>query len=253
MKNLLIILCLFTLANLAAQSSGGRVVYTETLAMDLANKTDMDPGMKALLSQLPKESSKEAILLFNDQAATYTDKPASAKDLTAESGGNTITFQFSESAPEVYYTDLVNKKTLQKRYIFEKAFQIEDDLSTIDWTISSISKTDENSALPVQKATGITTDGDTLTAWYTASIRVSIGPRDYHGLPGLIVRLEVGKRTYQLTQIELLSETPEIPLPYDGGKTITVEKFQKTEEKKMEAFEKSMNAKAGTQVISIGG
>lgn len=253
MRNAIIVLLSLACYSLTAQVTSAKVTYLETVTFSFGTNEDVDPGMKALLSQLPKEKSVSSTLLFNDKAATYAQNPGTADEMKASNENVTISFNVSESDPEVYYVDLTEKKTLQTRSIFDKKFQIEDDLPSIEWTLLEETKTDEESALPVNKAMGINSEGDTLTAWYTNSIPVSIGPRAITGLPGLIVSLEKGKTTYQVTNIELLSEEPEVLPPFTKGKTVSLQKFKKIEQQKMDALQKEMKGKAGSNTIIIGG
>ena len=248
MKYLLISILILCLTGLTAQVTSARVTYSETLALNLGKK-EMEPGMKALLSQLPKEHVNEAELLFSPTAATYAEKPYTGEEMKAESGSNSISFSFSEDDPDLYYFDLANQRTQQVRSVFDRKFQIEDAISPIDWSITEEVGFDDPTQLNTIKATGINSEGDTITAWYTPNVPVSTGPLDIMGLPGLIVRAEIGKMTYQVTSIEILGKAPVIPIPFTEGKTVSIKKFEKTKKAKEDAFRKQIEARGN--VISI--
>lgn len=249
-KLLFIISAVLASLPLVAQISSAKVTYEETISLNIGTSEEIEPGTKALLSQLPQSFSKTYELIFNEKASLFTQKENQEKeDVTATHGDVSITFITSDENPDVYYVDIANNITKQKRSILGRPFQVEDEVEKIDWTITNATETDQKSTLPVQKAIGITAKGDTLTAWYTTSIPVSTGPKAYGGLPGLIVKLINGKTTYQLTHIELLETPAIVEPPFNNGKTVSLKKFYATEKKKTEALYKGDNVK----VISIGG
>jgi GLPGLI family protein len=47
---------------------------------------------------------------------------------------------------------------------------------------------------------------ETITAWYTPQIPVSTGPKDYYGLPGLILEINAGRTTMLCTEIVINPE-----------------------------------------------
>jgi GLPGLI family protein len=63
-----------------------------------------------------------------------------------------------------------------------------------------------------------------VTAWYTNSIPIQSGPNKYVGLPGLIVELIEGSRTFVLKKIIY---TDNINIKSLKGKEITEEEFKK--------------------------
>jgi GLPGLI family protein len=64
-----------------------------------------------------------------------------------------------------------------------------------------------------------------ITAWFSPSLPYSFGPKNYNGLPGLILELVDRKTTFIATSIELSKKAIEIKLP--KGKTITKEEYDK--------------------------
>jgi Protein of unknown function (Porph_ging). len=64
-----------------------------------------------------------------------------------------------------------------------------------------------------------------ITAWFTSSIPVNFAPKDFAGLPGLILKLEIGKLHFTATNIELsFKETIKIIKP-KKGKKVTLKEF----------------------------
>ena len=99
----------------------------------------------------------------------------------------------------------------------------------------------------------------TITAWYTPEIPVSAGPRNYHGLPGLILEVDDGRGgTLMCSKVVLNPEKSiEIKEPKKGQK-INQEKYDAIMEKKMEEMRErrrnSRERRDGNSVeIRIGG
>lgn len=64
-----------------------------------------------------------------------------------------------------------------------------------------------------------------ITAWFTTSIPVNFAPKDFSGLPGLILKLEIGKLNYTASNVELsFKETIKINKP-KKGKKVTLKEF----------------------------
>lgn len=63
----------------------------------------------------------------------------------------------------------------------------------------------------------------TVTAWFAPSLSFPYGPKDYNGLPGLILELNEKDTTYLVTKIDLDVKEKEISFP--KGKTITQEEY----------------------------
>ena len=63
----------------------------------------------------------------------------------------------------------------------------------------------------------------TITAWFAPSLSFPYGPKDYNGLPGLILELNEKDTTYLVTKIDLDVKESEISFP--KGKTVTQEEY----------------------------
>lgn len=65
----------------------------------------------------------------------------------------------------------------------------------------------------------------TITAWFAPSLPFPFGPKNFYGLPGLILELQENKTTYLATKIELTDK--EFKIDFPKGKTITKEEYDK--------------------------
>ena len=70
-----------------------------------------------------------------------------------------------------------------------------------------------------------------MTAWFAPSLPYSFGPKNYYGLPGLILELTEGSTTYIVTKIELSNKNISVVQP--RGKTISREEYNKRLKKQM--------------------
>ncbi|MEM9260524.1 MAG: GLPGLI family protein, partial [Bacteroidota bacterium] len=95
--------------------------------------------------------------------------------------------------------------------------------------------------LPNQLATAISVEGDTLTAYFTESIPLGIGPRGYGGLPGAIVYLKVqrdGRATeYKMTTMQPNAPDLDMSKPADE-EIITRKQFKKHMDRATEMMER---------------
>ena len=64
-----------------------------------------------------------------------------------------------------------------------------------------------------------------IIAWYTPEIPVSNGPKDFQGLPGLILQIDAGNTQYLCTKIVLNPKEKIEIIPPNKGKVITQKKY----------------------------
>lgn len=65
----------------------------------------------------------------------------------------------------------------------------------------------------------------TITAWFAPNLPFSYGPKNYNGLPGLILELQDKETIFLATKIELSGE--EIEFNFPKGKTLSQEEYEK--------------------------
>ncbi len=73
-----------------------------------------------------------------------------------------------------------------------------------------------------------------IEVWYTNKIPLSIGPMDYSGLPGLIIRSQSGKMIYEMESIKEINDI-DIKEP-KKGKVVTAQEYLKIGEKVSKAM-----------------
>lgn len=128
----------------------------------------------------------------------------------------------------IIHTQYKSKRKLDNIETLGKKFTFDEDLPKIRWKILNDIK--EVAGYVCMKA--ITYDSiknQRITAWFTSEIPVSLGPEDYHGLPGLILEIQKNENCSVITATKVINKTitEPIAIPKKKGKKITIEKFNK--------------------------
>lgn len=142
-------------------------------------KTTPSESIYALTEQDDILQDEVVISFFEDELVTYKNRVSNIYKVEVGRGG------------------LINKDYL-----------IVDTLGYFDWKIEEEYQSILN--IQCQKATAKYYDTN-IIAWFTESIPINDGPFDYHGLPGLILKVEEGdKQTYIASSIEFTDKPLEI-------------------------------------------
>ena len=152
-----------------------------------------------------------------------------------------------------------------------KRFLIKDELKNIEWELLSETKNIGNYTCykatfskEVDKTKMTIVDGkmkevkekDTLTttAWYTLQIPVSNGPKNYQGLPGLILEINNGTTTMVCTKVVLNPSEKNVIEAPEKGKIVSQKEFSKIREEKTKEMIERFRSKDGKGIqINIGG
>ncbi|MEO0557491.1 MAG: GLPGLI family protein [Bacteroidota bacterium] len=232
----LVVLAAFLPAAAAAQQ--GTVNYTVTSKLEV----ELPPEFAHMQDQMPSETTAERILLFNEMA-TLTVSPPSEEDSVTdpsemmESGGQQIVVRVrGTEGDDQTYVNLETGEVIEKREFLGRTFRIQDEATPLAWRLTG--EQSEFLGYASQKAVA-EQDSTTYEAWFTSEIPVSAGPESYGGLPGLILVLTVGNRTFEATSVDLnpLAEDA-IAAPSDG-REVTSEEFAEIVEERMRDMETS--------------
>ncbi len=265
-KTIFLFSILFFPALIFSQNFQGIAYYVSQTSMKnfSISSPDMTPEMNEKMREnMKKAFEKTYILSFTNFESLYqeeeklnTPKPSSSNikvEVAFSGGGNR----------SKYYKNLKTKKYLNEAEIFDKEFLIDDDLEVFNWTMVNEQKmignytcykaqivipvTDEEKKefeeFKIKKEEGKTNffipmepKDKIIEAWYTLDIPIPNGPREYWGLPGLILELHDGDTTLLCSKIILNpSEKIEIKIP-KSGKKVTQKVFDEIEEKKMKSM-----------------
>ena len=130
---------------------------------------------------------------------------------------------------DIYYINYPKKRYIRKLKMRGENFDVKDSLPRLKWQINdSVSKM---KSYTIRKAT-TTYHNIPITAWFTEDIPVSIGPRIFYGLPGLIMKLKINSLNYEVEKITFLKKSPPISPPKAQGNYLSAEEFLKISKSK---------------------
>ncbi|NBL63777.1 GLPGLI family protein [Flavobacterium sp. NST-5] len=258
-----------------AQDFQGQAIYESKTQMKDKVKiksSDMTPEMiKSMEEQMVKMFEKTYVLNFNKTESVFTQEE---KLETPIAGENSVMFKGGSDG--ISYVNVKEKLLLVFEDRFGKEFTIADSLPNWNWKIESETKKIGNYLCTKATATvppsakamnrfkeqqAKKANGETMifsmgepkeqihTVWFTPEIPVSLGPKNYWGLPGLILEANNGSTIYLCSKIILNpKEKTEIKRP-NKGKKVSREEYVKILEKQLER----MTDSKGNINIQVGG
>jgi len=235
-----------------SQNFQGYAIYESKTIFDIEmdstkfSKERMDM-MKAMMK---KFGEKSFTLSFDKTQSVY--KEEDKLDKPAQGGGIRMMGGFNSG---IFYKNIKEKRIANQKESFSKLFLIKDSLLVYQWNFEEGTKMigehlcfkattqkevsnrrmrrprrsnkKENDSVPKTKTIEV-------TAWYTPDIPINNGPKDYSGLPGLILELQEGKTSLLCTKIVINpKETITLKEP-TKGKKVSQKKFDEITEKKAE-------------------
>ena len=264
MKYSLILIFSFFASSLFSQDFQGIAYYSsQTQMKDLNIKMEgMSPDMnEKMMERMKKAFEKTYILTFTNLESIYAEEEK--LETPNPSSGSGVSVNFSGGNNSKYYKNFKKKEYVSNNDVFGKEFLITDSLEKFDWKITDEQKKIGNYTcfkaqltIPVTeeeikefqefkkkqeaKKTNFMTlsepKEEIIEAWYTMEIPVSNGPREFWGLPGLILELHDGNTTLLCSKIVLNpKEKIEIKAP-KNGKKVTQKEFDKIQEKKLKSM-----------------
>ena len=241
MKKHAIIFLVLIINNIFSQSKGEviyEIKYNLTIEKidERVKKMKTKPNKKfiqALKSRLKNSGNIEGKLTFSNGMSNYE-----LIDKVSNEGKNVSTslLRNSTGGDNLYYTSIMKEECLiQDCKTLDECFVIEKEKA--EWSLSQETKNiggyncykaiNTNSKNKIKKA----------IAWYTNEIPLGYGPKDYCGLPGLVLEIEEAAIIYRAKKITLYPKK-EIVLKKLKGEKITEEKFKKLVLKSFPEFHK---------------
>ncbi|MEM9717702.1 MAG: GLPGLI family protein [Bacteroidota bacterium] len=246
MKSLLtligICLCLLTWG----QQTEGKITFVESLKLEI----DLPEEIKNSGVELPDKQVNNMELVFNANAGVYQAAPdleVDQNEVNIQEEGVQIKMKFSDPS-NIRHTDLGSRQVIQQREFMGKMFLISGERKPYKWKITSEQK--QMDQFLCQKAV-YTDSTQTIIAWFTPQIPVSLGPGNLGGLPGMILDADInaGETVYQVTEIvldELTEDAISIP---SKGKKVSREEFEEIVEAKTKELEESQGGGTVIKVI----
>lgn len=228
-----LVLFLFFWHNSYSQTSNARVNYEIKINIK-TDKDSLNKPSKIRQLILDDVSDIKLELLYNNNMSVFREEKA----LLADNKSKMIR-KMSKTlmgVKEDFFSDLIKRTLIKRRDFLGEVYLIESSLNQFSWQILKDEKFIKGykcyKALTTKTYEGKNGEKISLaiTAWYTPSINIPLGPKDYSGLPGLILELHEGIEKVQgfsfyANKIELnLKQKIEVNIPKQG-KIISQEKF----------------------------
>ena len=204
-KSFIYLFLFLILPSFSISQTKGRVVY-KVVSESLVSE---DPYRKRFYSFVNKRQELRASIPLNldfdkRESVFYADTQTNV-GISNEPGYESAVRTFN-----LYYRN-EDTKTAIEQVLSERTYLIETKTSDIVWNITNEQKTIDNytcikattTVLAYHLTRGIYER--TVEAWFTPSIALPLGPRNFGGLPGLILELvyDGGKLTYYVESMDL--------------------------------------------------
>ena len=269
------IMALFITGSVFAQDFSGRATYkTHQKSSFKLDSTTMaaNPGIQEQMeTQMRKMFQKTFILDFTKSESMYKEEQELDAPKGPSSNGSVMVMSFGGGGIDVLYKNILENRMANKKELMGKVFLIKDNLVAYDWELTGETKNignytcykavyeREEEEIQINMIDGEVKEEKvikkrTTVAWYTPDVPISNGPRDYGGLPGLILEVNDGDLTIVCSEIVLNpKEVKEIKEP-TKGKIVTRKKFGAiTKEKTKEMMDRFRSRDGKGLEIRIGG
>jgi len=235
------VVLLFVMINgkiFAQDTLSGIVKYQQTTKYDFSSRTGQ--RWKDYVATLPQEGNYAYVLYFAKETALYEENAADQEEL--HPGLHRALHAINYGKPpkpemkKVFY-ELENQKKVEQIEFMTRYFIVESDIESKAWKITN----EKRKILSyICLSAELKTGEQTIKAWFTPQIPVSLGPGEFSGLPGLILAVEKNGETFFIaTSVKMTSsEEGIITIPADGKK-VTQEEFDKIIEEKVKEFEEN--------------
>lgn len=227
--------CIFVLMtillsfNSISQIVSGKIIYKiQPIDIELDSKSDK---INSLNEKMYQEAQKQSFTLeFNTIKSSFVlNNILEPNNEEKYSKGISNLASMLITSGYNYYLNLNTKTVILQN---TDGLLIEEKYDKKNWEITSESKKIADylcyKAIYIKNYTGRNGKSISIpiTAWFAPSLPYGYGPKDYNGLPGLILELQERKTIYYASLITL-SKDKEIEIEFPKGKTVAKEEYDK--------------------------
>lgn len=280
MKTIITTIALLLTFSINAQNFQGKAIYKTSRKSNFkisSNTAGVNDKMQdEIQKRIQKMNQKTFVLEFDKHTSTYKEEVALKTPNPKAGKNNVMVMSFGGSGGRgIYYKNIQDKRFSNQTEIMGKRFLVKDKLPEHKWKLSSETKNigtytcyKATYSKEVERKNISFNNGETIedikketivtTAWYTMQIPVSNGPKNYQGLPGLILEINDGEKTIVCTEIILNpSEKVTITEPLKG-KIVSQKKYDEIQDKKSKEMMDNLKSRTGFDLgngttIKIGG
>ncbi|MGS2727617.1 GLPGLI family protein [Psychroserpens sp. BH13MA-6] len=272
-KRAFLIVLLLSGATTFAQEFQGMAVYQTKTTIDMSSwggREMTDQRRKMIEERMKSMLEKTYVLNFNRSESTYKEE----EKLEAPGSGRGMwSGMMSSFTGGPQYRNMKDKIILQEQEFFGKQFLVKDSLPNLEWKLenetkqigqytcfkaTTTKKVDEMDFMSMrrrnrdneEKKEGEEKADSTknedpfdevevpkfvvVTAWYTPQIPVSIGPAEYHGLPGLILEVTADRTVMLCTKITMNPQEKATIEKPKKGEVVTRDEYNQIMKDKIE-------------------
>lgn len=184
---------------------------------------------------IPQFTSSKWELIFNGDESLY--QPLVEEELTGVQASQPgMRMRFGREN-RVLYKNLETDTMIDSRDFMQKQFLISGPATDRKWKIGKQSKM--IAGYNCLQANFRLDSMVSYEAWFTPQLPISHGPSDFHGLPGMILELNMndGVRVIKATQVTLDNSRSSAITAPTKGKSVSNEEFEKIREEKMKEMQ----------------
>ena len=225
MRNLCLLFCVFCVFFGFAQKQGV-VTYRVKILKNYTLREDIKNDMPEFYDELVlgdsiANATFKFNLKFNDSLSLFTG----AEDYGAKYQGDmqdaVLISSENTNAEFIYYSDRKNNLFVKQFFYCFSDVLIEDVILKHNWNLKNETKVIGGytcyKAVTNNYNSFLKKNTETV-AWYTLDVNIPIGPINYGGLPGLILRLDTDMLSYYATKIDFKKSDLKILKPTFGKK-----------------------------------
>ena len=224
---------------------GGTVQYEQFTKYDLSVFGN-NPKVKEWLAGMPRGDKSVKILYFNPNYSLY-EQDLSVEIIPLDAKVQVMKekmYYVQPPNPELkeVYIDFEKNRQIVQVELMTRFFLIENEIDSQAWKPGTNLR--KIQGYICMDAT-MKKEEETITAWFTPKIPVSLGPENYRGLPGLILAVDINDENVLLaTSVDLTPPPDDSISRPKNGKMIKQEAFDKIVAEKIDEFAKAQKSKS---------
>ena len=229
-KKILFFLVTMSVMNCFGQTIYGKIEY-KIQSIDFSTKSN-DTKIKNVMGDLLAEANKQMFSIeFNSSRSRFTintflSTPSNneqCKKTIVKIASNRFTSDFNyylDKKENVVILEKTNGALIKKKYD-KKVWDITSESKMVDKYLCYKANHIKSYIGRDGKEKNIT-----IIAWFAPSLPFAYGPKDYNGLPGLILELTEKETTYYASKINITKDK-EVKIDFPKGKTISEEEYNR--------------------------
>lgn len=266
----LLLFSLLTTFSFAQQNFQGKATYMSKTTMDMSRFDKMpEERKKQIMARMKNFLEKTYTLSFTRQESSFKENvkleaPGASGPSWAVSNGQGSIYKNAKEGKMVEDVETFSKRFLIVEKMEQPKWQLGSETKKIgQYTCYKATLTRENTNIDYGSIFGRRSRDnnakkdsthtkkkevnapklETITAWYTPQIPVSTGPKNYYGLPGLILEINAGRTTILCTEIIMNpKEKIDIKEP-KKGKEVTRKEYNTIVKEKSEELREQFRAR----------